>query len=177
MPVVDWDGICFDLRDQPSLIDTLLLWLHAEWLKQRKDSLENPAEAYAKRRAQLQEHLSGAVVPMTLVAKECEAHKAPPLGCVSLTRLNSRNTRLAEGLWLSNLFVTPTARGRGVGDALLQSAEQTALRLGETELYLYTDIARSYYISKGWQECLMSKSHSSGSSVAVFKKVIQASGA
>lgn len=172
MPAYDWGGICFDLRDQPSLIDTLLLWLHAEWLKQRKNSIENPAEAYAKRRKQLQEHLGGDAVPMTLIAKECAALKAPPLGCISLTRLNSRNPRFANGLWLSNLFVTPTARGRGVGGALLKSAEQAAWSLGEKELYLYTDISRGYYVGKGWQECLMPKSNSSAPAVTVFKKVL-----
>lgn len=172
MSAHDWGGICFDLRDQPSLIDTLLLWLHAEWLKQRKGSMENPAEAYAKRRLQLREHLGDEAVPMTLIAKECAAIKAPPLGCISLTRLSSRNPRFANGLWVSNLFVTPTARGRGVGESLLKSAEQAAMGLGEKELYLYTDISRGYYTGKGWQECLMPKSNSTAPTVTVFKKAI-----
>ncbi|HEY7773859.1 MAG TPA: GNAT family N-acetyltransferase [Marinagarivorans sp.] len=182
MPGSDWDGVCFDLRDQPSLIDTLLLWLHAEWLKQRKSRIENPAHAYAKRKMQLQEHLKGDAIPMTLVAKECASLNAPPLGCVSLTRLASRNSRFAQGLWLSNLFVTPTARGRGIGETLLKQAELAAWRLGEKELYLYTDSSRGYYTARGWQECLLGgagefvgSAEKRQARIAVFKKPVQLS--
>lgn len=169
-----WQGCCFDLREQPELLDVMLLWLHAEWLKQRKSTNQNPAEAYAMRRIQLQEHLKLQDVPLTLMAKEVKSTTKPALGCVSLTRLvpskahvPSRSlvsnevkaaadmrvsTEFQNALWLSNLFVTPTARGRGIADALLTAAQVQAKRLGWNEIYLYARSSKAYYLAKGWRE-------------------------
>lgn len=155
-----WGGFCFNLREQPELLEAVLLWLHGEWLKQPKarhsasSTPQNPAQAYAQRRIQLQEHLLPAAFPMTLVAKENISLKAPPLGCVSLARLTAtsplRSPLLVNSLWLSNLFVIPAARGRGVGAALVAAAEQEAVRLGVNELFLYTVSSRAYYMQRGW---------------------------
>lgn len=175
-----WQGCCFDLREQPELLDVLLLWLHAEWLKQRADSSQNPAEAYGLRRIQLQEHLNASAIPLTIVAKEIKEREKPPLGCVSLTRLVASSPIVAPelkgALWLSNLFVTPTARGRGVGDALVFAAEQRAKALGLNEVYLYTSSSKAYYLTKGWQECIMRRQASSDAGVmkiSVLKKSLR----
>lgn len=172
-----WRGCCLDLRDQPEQLDTVLLWLHAEWLKQRTNSIQNPAEAYGLRRIQLQEHLAPSVVPLTLIAKETKSDAKPVLGCVSLAHLASASplasAEFNQALWLSNLFVTPTARGLGVGAALLRAIEAKARNLGQTEIYLYTQSSKAYYRSKGWHECVI-KSAADASTMApaitVFKK-------
>ncbi|WP_053981851.1 GNAT family N-acetyltransferase [Marinagarivorans algicola] len=154
-----WQGYCFDLREEPEQLDTVLLWLHAEWLKQRKNTIQNPAEAYGLRRIQLQEHLAPSAVPLTLIAKESKSDTQPVLGCVSMARLASASPlaslELNHALWLSNLFVTPTARGLGIGSALLQAVEAQARDLGHMEMYLYTQSSKAYYTSKGWRECLI----------------------
>ena len=142
--------MCVDLSERPELFDTALLWLHAEWLKQRKDRKVNPAEAYAKRRVQLQAHLSADAVPSTFIA--IESNRA--LGCVSLTRLPFKRQVAAKALWVSNLFVTPTARGQGVAGALLSHIERHAQVLGEKSLFLYTTSASRYYLDKGWERCI-----------------------
>lgn len=161
----EWLGHCYDLREQPELLDTILLWLHAEWLKQRKSRFDNPAEAYAKRRLQLQNHLGEQAVPCTLVASVTRR----PLGCISLTRLPSKRRSVAEALWLSNLFVTPTARGQGIARALIGYAEEKARALGERELFLYTSSASQYYLRRGWQQCLLNEAK-----VSQGNKVFQA---
>lgn len=163
-------GTCVSLREQPQFLDTLVLWLHNEWLKQRPSRDQNPAEAYAKRRIQLQEHLGAQAIPLTLVA--CQ--QGQPVGCVSLTRLASRNTAFARGLWLSNLFVMPSARGVGVGSALAQAAERQACILGEPELFLFTASAGRFYERQGWLRCLATTAVASSkpASVSVFKKIL-----
>lgn len=62
----------------------------------------------------------------------------------------------ARPRWLLNdLFVAPTARGRGVGHALLEGARRLATEMGAAGLNLETapdnDAARSLYESTGWQ--------------------------
>ncbi len=56
---------------------------------------------------------------------------------------------------LYDLFVTPTARKTGAGRALLQAAEQLALRLGKARLDLSNAknnlAAQSLYESQGWR--------------------------
>ena len=48
-------------------------------------------------------------------------------------------SRTEEGLLIENVAAHPNWKGRGVGRALLQHAEQEAHRLGCTNLYLYTN--------------------------------------
>lgn len=55
-----------------------------------------------------------------------------------------------EGVWLVNLFVTPSARGRGHGSALLAHAVGAATALGLPELLLTTEHSAEHYASVGW---------------------------
>jgi GNAT superfamily N-acetyltransferase len=57
-----------------------------------------------------------------------------------------------SGIWVVNLFVTPTARGRGYGSELLDHAVDYARRLEIDELLLTTEHSGSHYRSKGWTE-------------------------
>jgi hypothetical protein len=173
-----WDGYCFDLREQPKILETLVLWLHQEWLKQRRNGDQSASMALALRRRQMETHLNGDSIPVTLIAKASPSLTAPPLGCISLTRLSSPNTfprkSLTDALWVSNLFVTPTARGCGVGTALLERAEMLALELKEPHLFLYTSLSRHYYLARGWRECLRKATPicDNISDLGVFKKDI-----
>ncbi|MCK1652372.1 GNAT family N-acetyltransferase [Bradyrhizobium sp. 149] len=86
-------------------------------------------------------------MPLVLVARR----GATFLGSVNL--LSSEMTmRPALSPWMAQLFVHDTARGRGVGNALIDAAATCAAKLGYPRLYLYTSgTLPSYYASRGWQ--------------------------
>lgn len=54
------------------------------------------------------------------------------------------------GIWVVNLFVAPSARGRGHGSALLDHAVSSARDLSCDELLLTTEHSETYYRSQGW---------------------------
>ena len=61
---------------------------------------------------------------------------------------------MARVFVLNDLFVSPTARRRGVGEALLDAAADHARQLGAVRLSLNTDVqnlpAQALYASMGW---------------------------
>ena len=61
---------------------------------------------------------------------------------------------MARVFVLNDLFVSPTARRRGVGEALLDAAADHARQLGAVRLSLNTDVqnlpAQALYASRGW---------------------------
>ena len=52
--------------------------------------------------------------------------------------------------WLASLFVAGEFRGRGLGRALVSAVEQEARKLGNDQIYLYTDEAEPLYHKLGW---------------------------
>lgn len=62
---------------------------------------------------------------------------------------------MARTFILNDLFVTPEARGRGTGSALLQTAAEYARRVGAARLVLSTEItnttAQRVYEKLGWK--------------------------
>lgn len=62
---------------------------------------------------------------------------------------------LAPSWILNDLFVDPSARGRGVGEALMEAARSLAVNTGAVEIFLQTakdnDTARRLYERLGYQ--------------------------
>ena len=54
--------------------------------------------------------------------------------------------------WLGNVYVVPTARGRGVGAALVGAVERAAEHQGASVLHLITDTAVDWYAARGWRD-------------------------
>jgi predicted N-acetyltransferase YhbS len=54
--------------------------------------------------------------------------------------------------WLASLYVTPSARGAGVGAALIGAITDHARRLGFATLYLFTPGSPKIYLRCGWRE-------------------------
>ena len=85
-----------------------------------------------------------------------------PVGHVQLQLPDERDLdSVLEGrgaAWAEDLWVTPTARGRGVGKALMQRLELEARRAGVERLVFFAGIdegfaaARAIYPGMGWRE-------------------------
>lgn len=54
------------------------------------------------------------------------------------------------GPWLAAVFVKPESRKFGIGSALVQRVVDRAVELNYPTLYLYTEFAESWYLTKGW---------------------------
>lgn len=128
-----------------------------------RDPLESPAVI-----ALLEEHLADMYAtspPESVHALDVSKLKAADvhfwtawqdnvlLGCVALKQ---HNTNMGE---IKSMRSANTARGKGVGRALLQHVEQAAAKLGITQLYLETGSmdfflpARRLYESAGFVHC------------------------
>ena len=56
------------------------------------------------------------------------------------------------GPWLAAVFVTPDARKHGAGSALVEHVTSRARALGHKRLFLYTEHAQAWYLTKGWSK-------------------------
>jgi len=55
------------------------------------------------------------------------------------------------GPWVAAVFVTPPARRKGVGGAVVRAAIDRARDLGLPEVYLYTGTGIDWYLDAGWE--------------------------
>ena len=77
-----------------------------------------------------------------------------PVGSVSLVDHDMEQPAAelaALSPWLSGLFVVPSMRRRGVGSRLVKACEESAERLGNQALFLYTQLGRDFYERLGWK--------------------------
>lgn len=127
----------------PDVVDTLAAWHHAEWGELMATwSLEDA-------RRELREHVeASAGYPTTLVALDEDGRI---LGSVSLVATDA--PEFAEYTpWLASLYVAPSARGAGVGSALVRAIVEHAHRLGFATLYLFTPGSPQIYLNCLWRE-------------------------
>ena len=97
---------------------------------------------------ELEEHASRATgLPTTLVLLEGETL----LGSVSLVFEDAPELSEHGSPWLASLYVTPAARGRGLGAALVHAAVARADAEGIPELFLFTPDHRAFYQHLGWR--------------------------
>jgi GNAT superfamily N-acetyltransferase len=86
-------------------------------------------------------------LPAVLVAMDGEAF----LGSVNLLA-SEMTTHPTLSPWMAQLFVVDSARGRGVGNALVKASTDQAAKLGFRRTYLYTSgTLPAYYASLGWR--------------------------
>jgi DME family drug/metabolite transporter len=57
---------------------------------------------------------------------------------------------IEPGPWLAAVYVEPTARGTGIGSALVSHVASRAGALGHEHLFLYTADRRDWYERRGW---------------------------
>jgi len=72
------------------------------------------------------------------------------LGLASLVADDYLPGATEPGPWLAAVFVTPEARSRGIGAALVRHIIERCRQRGDETLYLYTEHQQSWYETMGW---------------------------
>jgi ribosomal protein S18 acetylase RimI-like enzyme len=111
-----------------------------------------PDEALARSQAELDELLpAGLAQPDTLLLTATDADGVA-IGLTWIALVHPRG--VADTAWIFDIEVFPEHRGRGVGRALLQAAEEEVARHGVANLGLNVfgsnDVARRLYESAGY---------------------------
>lgn len=107
-----------------------------------------PQWTVAQAQAELATHAGTCTVPTTLLAFDADGDW---LGCVSLLQNDHERIR-AYSPWLASLVVRDTARGRGIGAALVARCIEEAAALGVQTLHLYCEERLvPYYERQGWR--------------------------
>lgn len=124
------------------LVATLANWHHATWGHLYSHWTLDVA------RAELEDHAARASgLPTTLLAIE----DGELLGSVSLVFEDAPELSEHGSPWLASLYVTPSARGRGIGAQLARAAVERAAEEGVAELFLFTPEHRAFYERLGWR--------------------------
>ncbi len=113
-------------------------WLHRTWWAAEGFSLRETIDYCAAAR--------GPDAPFFWIA----AVGGRPMGTVGLD-LNDLYPRPELNPWLASLFVTPNARGAGIGAALVRHAEAAAAAAGHARIWLYTPDKAAFYARLGWR--------------------------
>lgn len=143
------------IADHPALVETVARWQWSEW------GHLDPADSLAARIASLRDQTDPCRIPVTFIALDGDE----PLGSASLV-MDDLPPHPDLSPWLASVYVTPTARGRGVASALVRHAVGRAAAMGVARLYLYTEGARGLYEKLGWRA--IAEDHFEGSPVTIM---------
>ncbi len=145
--------ICIsNLNRHDAWLPLIALWHHNEWLKThpglegRDRSPEAIKHKLCERRSALSRHLGEDPLPTTFVAHLGDA----PIGTVSLVYYQfTSEQRPTE--WVTNLFVLPEYRRRGIASDLLARAIEHAGAHRLHRLLLYTNDQVDFYRKRRWR--------------------------
>ena len=141
-----------ELRAAPQFAAEVAAWLHAEWYAARGEALpdlqqrllDGPALRFA---ACMDDALVGS---FTLEETADPVTGQPLLDC------------------LSNLFVEPASRGRGIGRQLCEAALEQARLRGIARLNLFTATHAAWYAAMGWDYVNLAPMQSRGQDVTAI---------
>jgi GNAT superfamily N-acetyltransferase len=142
------------LAERPDLLPTVALWL-----RDRHAPHEPPA-LFAARIARRVSPLGPEQCFILLVS-------GIPAGTASLT-YQGLDSRPDLTPWLTNVFVAPCFRGRGLASQLVIAAESAARRAAIPMLWLYTRSAERLYARLGWHPA--GKDASEGDPVTLMRR-------
>ncbi len=131
------------LSQCPEHLGQVAAWVNSE--REQAGLLANKDQGHAK----LAEHLTGDGPPLTVVALE----DGRPIASASLVYY--RFTERHEGdevevPWLSNVYVKPDFRQRGLGNHLVDHLERWACGRAFPQLKLFTADKQNFYLRRGW---------------------------
>jgi len=144
-----------NIADYPNFVETVARWQWGEW------GHLDPDDSLAARITSLRDQTDPNRIPITYIALDGDA----PLGTASLVE-HDMSTHRELSPWLASVYVTPTARGRGVASALVRHVVGQAAAMGVTRLSLYTPDAQGLYEKLGWQ--VMAEEHFEGHPVTIM---------
>ncbi|PAJ72483.1 hypothetical protein CJF42_21045 [Pseudoalteromonas sp. NBT06-2] len=101
----------------------------------------------SKLEGKLRNSLSTQEFPITFVARDKKNFSI--LGCVGIDY--NEWPFLERILWVSNLFVLPRFRNRGVGSELLKKCIEQARKTEESTMRLLTLNSGDYFSNNGWE--------------------------
>lgn len=130
------------LRQAPEHASELAHWLHQE--RTRFGGAGTEHEGLAKLTAECADN---AQLPHTKIALA----NNDLIGSVTLTQFHGPLAHVGDA-WLTNLWVHPDWRRRGVGSALCNGLFDLARAHHVTKLQLFTYDQSSYYRAMGWTE-------------------------
>ncbi|MBN9289040.1 MAG: hypothetical protein BGO43_01695 [Gammaproteobacteria bacterium 39-13] len=128
------------LKDYPQHLSLIAQWIFNEW------GHYNPGSSLDRAKSKLSEHLNKDSLPITFIALE----NNQPVGTCSLRINDGIRPDLAP--WLGSLYIEPNARGRGLGEKLIDSVISKARSMKYPKLYLLTFDATlpNWYRKLGW---------------------------
>ena len=138
-----------DLADFPQWLPVISTWLQEEW-----------REAYSGlSRSEIEQRLAGWLardrIPTALVAV---------VGGQVIGTLAIQDQMLTHALptpVVSDLYVLPQFRRRGVAAKLLRAAEDRARNIGLSKLYMFTQAPHTFYGGYGWNRYRETPAHAS----------------
>jgi GNAT superfamily N-acetyltransferase len=146
------------VADHLDLVPTIARWHWEEWGHADPDGSLAAWTAGLRRRTRRNQ------VPTTFVAFEA----GTPVGSVTLVENDMPDRAEFAELtpWVAGTYVVESARGRGVGTALMHHAVEEARRMDLERLYLYTSTAETFYEKLGWTT--IARAQYEGDDVAVM---------
>lgn len=141
-----------EIAEVPHLGPVLARWHAAEW-----GHLYDP-ETWDERAAvaEFEEQRIVGRIPTTYVALD---ERDDPLGSVSLVVHDDLEGFEHLTPWLASLYVAPTARGAGLGAALVEHLLGEARRMGHAAVHLFTPDHADWYAARGWDLLTAARSH------------------
>ena len=162
-----------NLNQRASCIEQIALWHHHEWLRGTGKAIDPSTfgSQLDQRVELLKQHVNGETIPSTFIVEKVDSDisefDGDIVGTVSLVNYDLNDQRSASK-WITNLFVVPDYRGKGIGSELLQFAEEFAAGSNVDALNLYTHDQQEFYKKRAWQVLGDARLHNS--MVTVFRK-------
>ena len=136
----------FFLKDKPELINTCSKYIYSyfkDFYHQlgfySSDQISNEL---------INKYLNTSRLPLTIVAVSNDNNF---LGCVTL-EYEDMNIRSDLSPWISDLYVVPNYRNKGIGRYLIQFIIQIAKRLKIIKIYLWTEDKHIFFRNIGFKD-------------------------
>lgn len=131
------------LADFPEYWQTAAQWSYVAWRHEfPSDTVQTYLDMYALAASQPTNRL---VEVYAAISNDNEL-----LGVATLIDDDELPGANEPGPWLAAVFVKPESRKFGIGSALVQRVVDRAVELNYPTLYLYTEFAENWYLTKGW---------------------------
>ena len=146
------------LADHAEFVPQIAAWYFAEWGRRV------PGNSVEQTCSRLNAKLNRARVPIPIVALA----DRELLGTAQL-KIREMECFPEYEFWLGGVYVASRARGRGIGELLVERIEEISRQLGIRKLYLQTEMpGGGLYTRLGWQP--LEQADAQGTRISVMRK-------